>query len=443
MPLARRKGFATRIVTAASTIALGLCVFAGPTTQPTTPLLDDAIARLSSDDWKVRQRAQDELVAAGESAVPRLQELADRSADAEVRTRAQAATKLIAEARELGPSLLTIHLQDATPKAIFDEIAKQGRTQFSLWPSNLWNQRGWRRIDVDVDRRPFWEVTRDVCARTGCHLQQIGSDRRLSIAQGGDNWTAGPAVASGPFMIVARSLSRSSNVDLAQPQNVQRDFSISFVVLPEPKLRILQSSYEAKVEVAVDDRGTSLVPTTASPEAGELMNNNSFPYNVTARLSTAAPGGGKRIARLRCSTQFLVQTRRDVIEVPDLLNARNVTKTVAGRRLVVRSVQKNGEQYSVSVSLYRDDLSRADWEQFRSPSSQIQVLDAGGNAFSPRGWSGGGSDAEMQYTFEFARQPADGDESHRPGEPDKLVWELPLESRLMTIPFEFNDLPMP
>lgn len=435
---------AAGIAATAFAITVTLCASAAPSTQPAIPpSLEGAIARLASDDWKVRQRAQDDLVAAGESAVPRLQELADRSDDAEVRTRAQAALKLIAEARELGPSLLTIHLQDATPKAIFDEIAKQGRTQFSLWPSNLWNQRGWRRIDVDVDRRPFWEVTRDVCARTGCHLQQIGSDRRLSIAQGGDNWTGGPAVQSGPFMIVARSLSRSSNVDLVQPQNVQRDFSISFVVLPEPKLRILQSSYEAKVEVAVDDRGTSLVPTTASPETGELMNNNSFPYNVTARLSTATPAGGKRIARLRCSTQFLVQTRRDVIEVPDLLNARNVTKTVAGRRLVVRSVQKNGEQYSVAVSLFRDNLSRADWEQFRSPANQFQVLDAGGNAFSPRGWSGGGSDAEMQYTFEFARQPADGDESHRPGEPDKLVWELPLESRLMTIPFEFTDLPMP
>ncbi len=46
----------------------------------------------------------------------------------------------------------------------------------------------------------------------------------------------------------------------------------------------------------------------------------------------------------------------------------------------------------------------------------------------------------MNFTFN-SNQQFPGDE--KAGEPDKLEIDIPLEFRLLEVPFEFKDLPLP
>ena len=51
--------------------------------------------------------------------------------------------------------------------------------------------------------------------------------------------------------------------------------------------------------------------------------------------------------------------------------------------------------------------------------------------------AGGKLEATLNYTRgRFGNVPA-------PGEPVKIVWEVPTETRDVTVPFELQDLPLP
>ena len=75
------------------------------------------------------------------------------------------------------------------------------------------------------------------------------------------------------------------------------------------------------------------------------------------------------------------------------------------------------------------------------PGAAIRLLDKDGKALSSRGWGGGGGPDEMSYNWTFARDAWGGDE--KVGEPFRLVWEIPTETRPMDVDFAFKDLPMP
>ena len=106
-------------------------------------------------------------------------------------------------------------------------------------------------------------------------------------------------------------------------------------------------------------------------------------------------------------------------------------------------MQKNGEQYEVQMTLYRDGLSQQDWQSIQNPGYTVRLLDKDGHAFpSANGWGGGGGGNEMTYNWNFTKNTWAGEEG-KVGEPHRLVWEIPLETREMDVAFEFKNLPMP
>ena len=375
----------------------------------------------------------------GDPAIPRLRELVDHASDPEAHSRAQAALRRIDERRISGQSVVTVHLHDVAPKVVFAELAKQGHTEFGLWPASLWNDRQWPKVSIDTDRQPFWLAMQEMGTKVGVQLQQMGSDRRLCLTQTGGNWMVGPTAVSGPFLVVARTIYRSNSVDLTQPLNIQHDFNVSFYIFPEPKLRILQTSYDVKLSEVTDDKGNSLVPTGAWAE--NMSTGSGFPLNLTARLNYP-PNAGKRIAVLKGMAHCVVQTRSEVVEIPDIASVRNLTRTIAGRKLVIKQMRKQGEQYTVETVISRGSLAPQEWEQFRNPQGQIRLVDARGKSLTSRGWGGGGSDQQMEMNLEYGRDNFGGDDG-KTGEPVKLIWEIPLESKALSIPFQFNDLPLP
>ena len=47
----------------------------------------------------------------------------------------------------------------------------------------------------------------------------------------------------------------------------------------------------------------------------------------------------------------------------------------------------------------------------------------------------------MDVDIQFQRQNWNGTENA--GEPVKLLWEVPVETKEIAVPFEFTDLPLP
>lgn len=414
-------------------------------TQPSaasSAKVEAAIKALSSDSWKERQAAQDTLVTLGDEIVPRLRKLASQASDEEVRTRAGAALRQIEENNQLGPSSITLHVKDAKPQEVFAALGKQAHCEFPTWPRNLFQQNmNNTLVTLDYDHADFWTVFKDACQKSGVFPQQIGNERGMTLQQGSSSYWNGPSITTGPFLIVANRIYRSNSIDLANPGNVQHDFQLSLCAFSEPKIKVVQSSYNVHVDEAVDDRGNSLVSDNRMYDG--MSNGQQWMWNLTANLNYPDPEKvGKTIKRFKGKIKFLIQTKSETLDVPDILNVKNLQKTVAHRRMLIKECKKNGEQYEVQMTLYRDGLSQQDWQSIQNPGYTVRLLDKEGHALSANGWGGGGGGNEMTYNWNFTKNTWGGEEG-KVGEPHRLVWEIPLETRETDVAFEFKDLPMP
>jgi hypothetical protein len=414
-----------------------------PTTAPALPIDDAkfqaAVRTLAADSWKERQAAQDQLVSFGEAAIPHLRKLVETADDEEIRTRAAAALRQIEENAVVGPSTVSLKFKDAPAQKVFDELARQAHTEFATMPPEMWKNNA-TRLSVDLDRVSFWTAFREVCQKTGIYPQQFGNERKMTLQQSpGNPYFSGPGVTSGPFLIVANRIYRSNSVDLGNPGNVQHDFNISLAVFAEPKLKVVQSTYNVNVEEAVDDKGNSLVSNDRM-YAG-MNASQQWMWNVSARLNYPE-NAGKTIARIKGSLKFLVQTKSETLDVPDILTVKNLNKTVAKRRMLIKEVKKNGEQYEVAMTIYRDGLSPAQWSAVLNPGYTVRLLDKEGRPLTSSGWGGGSNDQEANYTWNFNRNVWNGQQT-KLGEPHRLVWEIPTETRELEARFEFKDLPLP
>src|SRR5437016_9805605 len=195
-------------------------------TQASTEI-ESLINLLSADSYQTRQEAQEKLVRFGDDAVPRLQLLVRQAKDGETRTRAEAALAAIEENRTVGTSIVTLKFTNAHPKKVIEELARQGFASFRVEPQNLWTSREWPPVSFDIDKQPFWQAMRTVCTKVGLRPQSShGADgpgrRWILVAAGGANSFDGPVSYSGPFMVVANSITQTNTVLFGQPQNAIR-----------------------------------------------------------------------------------------------------------------------------------------------------------------------------------------------------------------------------
>lgn len=446
-PAATQPATAAAAATGPRATAAGTATRPAPAAEPAKPLdpaqaakIDQLVAQLSSDVFRERQQAQEKLVAIGRDALPTLHRLADSRAQEEVRSRARAAIRRIEDNAMVGGTRVTLKLSNVTPKEAFEQLGKQCKYDFPTFPPTLWEQeRNWNPVSVDFDNVPFWTALKELCGKSGVFPQPYGNNNRMTLHRGGGmNYWSGPTQVSGPFLVCANRIQRTNSVDLAAPDNIQKEFYVQFTILAEPKVRVIQSDNQIDIKEAVDDRGNSLLSTDRSYYG---MGGQAWMWNMSARLNYP-DNAGKKIARLRGEVKFVLQVQAESLDVPDILTAKNIEKTVAGRQFLIKECKANGENYELQMTVFRGGMSDADWNAIQNPGAAMKLVDKSGRALSMHGWGGSNDGRKMDYTWNFSRQQWGG-EAGKPGEPHRLTWEIPTETRDTVATFEFKDLPLP
>ena len=429
--------------------------------------IDALLKQLASDDWPVRMAAQNRLAALGELAEARLKGAAVESDDAEVRARSEAALHQIAENRMSGPTLITMNVFNVNPQIVFAEIGRQVGTEFKPQNPSLWTPQ-MPPVTLDVRREPLWEVIRRV--REQCGLDVEPGPTGWTVVQIPPGQDKAPTVTSGAFRVRATRIARSYAVDLKSGGLAQNDFVVHLSLEAEPKLKISGAASVAKLEAAEDENQLSLLPGAGpgaaagvAPAGAPLpalamqnaalvraradmgMRQDVYAWPLAARLEYPAQGAGKRIARLKGSAACSVIVRMETIEVPDLLNAANVTEQAGGTSLTVRSCRKIGEQYEVLLTVSGDAVA-AGPQVFmqRAPRASnqgmIRLIEGSGRELVQQGMPRISSmnNGRMDLTIKFAAQGP-----LMVASPLKLTWQVPAEVREVDVPFEFIDLPLP
>ncbi len=93
------------------------------------------------------------------------------------------------------------------------------------------------------------------------------------------------------------------------------------------------------------------------------------------------------------------------------------------------------------MTIYRPGWSPHEWNpQF--PGQFFKLVDGEGHAlFRMNAAAGSMTNEQMELTIHYQRQNWNGGAAA--GEPVKLMWEIPVESKEIQVPFELLDLPLP
>jgi hypothetical protein len=415
-----------------------------PTDGPNARRIEQLLPQLSAENWRERQQAQDALVQLGQDARPRLLQLLQTTDDEELRSRVEAALRQIEANRATGTSYITMHLKDATPQQVFAELSRQASTELRVSPPTLWESRAWPRIDIDLERQPFWLAMREICTKVGVAPQNNGIEREMVIMDrqgGGPSWGTAPVSAHGPFMVMATMVNTYASRDFNQPAVTRRSCNINLLVYAEPKIRVLQGSYGARVDEAVDEHEQSWV--MPGQQAEGMQPNMTWVWPLSVSLMPPE-NAGKKLARLKGSGRFVIQTRSEQAEITNVLDpkTKNVTRVVGGKRFTLKEVRRAGDSYIVTLTLYRAGWNPNEWN-YMYPQSIFKLLDGAGKPLPRTSNTGGGGGGEqVDISIHFQRQnwaPSDNDTA----DPVRLVWEVPIETKEVVVPFEFTDLELP
>ena len=216
-------------------------------------------------------------------------------------------------------------------------------------------------------------------------------------------------------------------------------------MLVDPKLRVLRAAYTPEVMTAKDENGNSLI--RGGFARGEDYRSASWGATWSWDFSVPlvhAPETGKKIALLKGTLRFLVQEKSDVWEIPDIASVKNAERIIPIGKYIVQELKKNGkENYELKIAIEHDrnivthQNMLTDWSGLQAA---IRLVDAEGRSYQTSGGGGGGGDGKLQYNLHFF---ARNDAGQTPGDPVKLIWEIPTSTKEMEVPFEFRDLPIP
>jgi hypothetical protein len=416
---------------------------APPATQPspaTRPAqeIQPLLSGLSAEDWLTRERAQNRLEQLDTTARPVLLSVMRQTNDDDVRTRLEAALRKINENGKTCGTLVTLSLKNVTAREAFAELAKQAKIQVDV--SDLEREEE-PRFSIELTQRPFWQAMHELCVKTGLQPEVRGDPPQIVVDSLVTRWSHRPVSGHGAFLIVADRIERDYKVDLAKPEDLQHRFVLQLTAFSDPRLLVLKNAQEVKLEEAVDEHGNSLLPVQTeeyAPESSEYR--TPWEWRVFAKLHHPR-GAGERIARLRGSAQFMVRTEHQNWELSQIMTVQNATRMVGGSRLIIEGLSRNEEGYTLRIrgqGVLCGIAPAGMTEQFEAIRRSIRLLDNNGRAFAVD-FAGGSGREEWSYLFTFKPTPAQDATT----EPAKLIWEVPTEARLVTVPFEFRNLPLP
>jgi hypothetical protein len=329
-----------------------------------------------------------------------------------------------------------MHFKDAEPKAVFAELSRQCYAELKPFPDNLWEMPGGSKVTIDIDHQPFWTAMKQITDKTGIDLQQYNEGSRLM--RGGFRMNSPYTTVRGPFLVLATQVDYSQTVMLANGGGANANFALHLVAYSEPKIQVLSSTSAVKLEEAVDDAGNSLMPI--GPDNRGYYGGSGGTWNLYAQLHHP-DHPGQKIARIRGSAKFVIQTKSQKIEIP-AASIKETAQVIGDMPVVIHDLKKNGEIWELRLSATPDALGNR-WAQLQqSVQSRLQIVDAQGQPLDHRGMSSRGGTNGIEFTIMFS--PSNRPNDNRAStDPKKLLWEVPTGTKEISVPFDFKDVPMP
>ncbi|HGY92657.1 MAG TPA: hypothetical protein ENK43_15925 [Planctomycetes bacterium] len=389
------------------------------------------IRQLASDDFQKRDEAFEALTRLGRKAAGALRE-ALKTADPETKLRIQTLLENLPPAdREVKEVRLTQTTVDlVSPGASLEELVGrfEGLTGFRVQRPLPRSTRA--KIRIDIDDRPAFEALDILAREAGLRWMIDGGTGFIRLIKG----VAGKPLVlyEGPFRMALTSVSR--NASLMFGSTPQDNCYIQMQIDIEPGAPVLGLWIPPTLTKAKDSTGRKLVPQTDtyrsyfSPTAGRRSFTTSLRLEPPAREATSIPRieGSLRVAVARIWDKVTVAIPAEGESTPSALISGDLGVTILRR-------SKQGETTLLEVALARPTLY-ADEQKTRPIQEQtFLVLDAEGLEIPLLGRPQPGRRGDKEIFTLRLRHPA----------PDRLMVGSVSAFALKTVPFHFDNVPLP
>lgn len=219
------------------------------------PGLRELIQRLEDDRAESREKAQKEIVALGEAAIPALKEIVDGNRPGELKLRAAAVLREIELSVKAAkvfrePRRVTLKANDRALREVLEEVARQAEVKIEAGGIDVTSQ-----VTLDVADAPLFEVLDQICRDQSERTWESQEDGSIRFSR--DRNLTCPAAYAGPFRVRVQSLNTQRNNDFKARTVVLT------VVLSADWDRRYKPSKAVELEIAkmADDQGSSLEVT--------------------------------------------------------------------------------------------------------------------------------------------------------------------------------------
>lgn len=282
-------------------------------------------------------------------------------------------------------------------------------------------------------------------------LANVSNGVRLSAA--GPTWFDAPICSAGPFTLVAQSARRSSQWDFennAAP-GPQRELTVSFRVVHDPRIRLFAIADHIDVDEAKDEHSQSLLsPTHHEPATARPINNvEATMWDLQAVLAYPK-SDARKLALLRGHLKATIITRDEAVDFLDDAGKPIPSGNANGLTFTTGSFDVSGDASVLHVT-FEDPSGGHNHDANAWEAMRAQVIRDAFTASDGKGgyyWITPMLTAWRENKFwdiQIRCVPfqAFRDDAKPPVKPSKLTWHVPVDVEDVTVPVEIKDLPLP
>lgn len=351
------------------------------TAAPAGEEINVRVARLVSDlaspSYAARHAADEELARLGQAAREQI-ELASRSDDLEVRTRATRLLRQLKVDALWQPSLVQLTANGAPAKEVIAELVKKTDNRLSAGDQFGAFRPG--KVTLSSDQHSFWQVVDKVCEQTNNRFRPnygSGSAGWVLVAGDGGKYPvayAGPVrarISSARRVFVEEFNYRDTKSDASH--TLQFNLQISW----EDRFRLVAHHSQLEVATAIDDKGGQTTGTVVPDQDWTLFESNRKQLKMAVRLRPPATTATE-LETLTLRWPLTAVGDQAVLETNSM--AIDETFQQEDATLTIERVRQRGSLWQVTVAVTRD-LAVPEPREILFTENEFNLIDDDGNAY--------------------------------------------------------------
>lgn len=392
--------------------------------DPADAVILSLVDRLGDTEFAQREAAQKQLEKLDYHAIAALRRVAATCTDAEVAGRLIQRARELEEQCALAPPPISLTLKNADWATLITEFQKAvGGGENALAGGGYYDAH----FTIDAREKPFWEVYKLLSAQDAISLS--GGSRGVLQLSHNEKEPIRNFTTSGPFLFAPREISRVSTTNFQSPgAPTPPTQTLRFVVAVDPRVNIVRSLRPALVSV-VDDADNQLLPPPGRKGFMDSWDHGGERYWNTEAALTVPAKPGKKITSAKGHLQVEIALATEQMNIADPKASLNKPFEFQGRKLTITRWKPNSDDGGDQVDFRAEmaDRDAALLENEPDSPATFELIDSTGSAIGHyvlhrHGWSGSWGAGKAPFTLRLT---------------------VATKTKVIDIPFEFKDLPLP